>query len=368
MMIELSIQVLQKHFEELIKSNLSVSAPHSREFVRRILGSEYKSLYRSDPQNGISASIDYGGYPALAGFGFRLSQDPHNQNEMKDRFLDGLRRLRMRTAKSLEAFFADDVAILGVAEGLSIIASDDSSPSPTSDLSDWLVSIVDKQSGKPSWSTRLRHLAGDILDSRGRLQAPLQGTHIMDLSLELVLRYSWADQYRDISVPKWSEYQKLFESLMKSSEQINDVETAAIRLVSLNLLFTQSCGRLFPRTDREQLGSKIIQAVLARLNRRVLRESQVLTSVIALTVGSFAFWIVMITSERGWDFTEPRTYLIGIFLVVISWFYLAITGRELSPQAFYDAILRYRRRRIYRVSGIDAEDVKLYQGIDKNGT
>ncbi len=159
-------------------------------------------------------------------------------------------------------------------------------------------------------------------------------------------------------------YQELFESLLTTPEQINDIETASIWLASLNLLFSQSCVRLFPRTNREQLGAEIIQSILERLQRKVLRQAWLLTATIAIVVGSFAILIVIITTKHGWDFAEPRTYLIVVLFGFFSWLYLAITGQELSPQAFYDAILRFRRGRVYKAYGIDEKAIELFQGID----
>jgi hypothetical protein len=329
------------------------SSPHSTALAIRILGPEYVSEIPIHLENECPDATDYGGYPELAGLGFRLGIDhPITPNE-KTRFLAGLQRLQSRSNRALDSFSIDDVAVLGLADGLAKLTDEEDPGRKTSEAREWLVAIVDRHSQRRIWTSRLRDLAGDLLDGRGRLRTLPSCDDTSTRALEISLRYVWQEQYSQVPPPSWSDCESLFKELLSIPIDTGDLEKAVAWLKCIDLLFDQSCARLFPRTDRERVAVDMLTAIKARLDQRAERQTRLCMWLFVGFVLIASVVLFILNQQWGWDVTEPQTYFLGIVLGLASLVYFAITGREFSPRAFYERILESRKQHLYKSVNLD---------------
>ncbi len=118
---------------------------HSKGFVFRLLGLEgTKKLLQIDwfDLSSFSEKAKYEGFPYLAYLGFAMGAGFKSSLELPviDVFILGLTRLQERKRDRLEEFLEDDVAILGVADGISMLITGQTQFAPT--LKKWLVGFL----------------------------------------------------------------------------------------------------------------------------------------------------------------------------------------------------------------------------------
>lgn len=232
------------HLERVVRSSLEGARPHSLGFARRILGRE-----DVDDDDGTSAQASsvvldrarYGGYPEVARVGFFLGG--RLRSDIADTFLDDylavLERFSKRAGAGVSEFAQDDVAVLGVADGVSRIVSWEMQDAPR--LRDWLLDLVDGNRASGAWSARARDLAADLLDGRGRVRVKVGRASPDEGALDLCLREAWPQAFLGAPFPDEGVRQKLLERLLQDcTPDVGDLERASIWLRSLDLLVRQA--------------------------------------------------------------------------------------------------------------------------------
>jgi hypothetical protein len=224
------------HLKKTVKNSLDNSEPHSAAFVARILKDQASSADFAS-QGGADNRSDgtvYDGFPHVAAMGFLIDSYDYISQDLKERFLAGLNRLQGRSEAGLRPIIADDLAILGIACGLARLSASNA-PSFTS-LKDWTLKIVETPPRQRQWSYRMRELAGDLLDGRGRLKALPNTDDLGERALELVLRDIWREAFAPTRVEAAEEYQRLMSDIIKNGNpNSEDLEESAVWLRALDI-------------------------------------------------------------------------------------------------------------------------------------
>src|SRR5258706_6880145 len=173
-----------------LKAGLKSSRTHTTAFAFRVLPQIYQEELFDSGAIELSPPLNptYGGYANVAFLGFRFAANPTDEDLAKN-FLEGYERLKKRDNAANRPFFLDDVALLGVADGLAAL------PHVNHERS-WLLTGIEQHSGQQQWSSRMRDLACDLLDRRGRLRVAINFNDINTLTLTLILRSIWANPVR----------------------------------------------------------------------------------------------------------------------------------------------------------------------------
>lgn len=243
----------RNELEGIVATSFTEARPHSVGFARRILRPSGADPVKHAPGFDLSSTLErtsYGGYPevALAGFAIGGSERSEVSDEAIVSCHDVLERLAKRTGSGLVEFASDDIAVLGVADGLSSLLSWRSLPNPA--LRDWLLGLIEEHRTNGAWSERARDLAADLLDGRGRLRTGTRESHSDGLALDLCLRDAWPDVYQDVARTNQPAREHLLENLLKEvPPDVGDLERAAVWLGSLDLLVRQAAQSLVTSTE-----------------------------------------------------------------------------------------------------------------------
>jgi hypothetical protein len=352
------LSIRRNELIQIIDHELPTARPHSRAFACRVLGAEYDLAVTLPDEVSITPDLlAYGGYPEVAALGFALAFPNHNTRELRIQFERGLSRLLGRTLKGL-TFAGDDLALLGLAEGI-VVTSRHEQGKQTDDSSRlWLLKLIDRDSTRRAWTVRMRELAGDLLDQRGRLSVKATQRNVDTQALEVTLRHIWPEPFAEVLPPSIDEYNKLFTRLMATGPDPTDLEKALVRLRAIDLLLQQTSRSLFPRTDRETLAIEQLIRIKATLDQRAKRlTDRFIWVYIALTVVD---WIALIavTLVRGWAVVEPWVFYLSVPSTLAPYVYYAIMQKELSPGALYRQVRTARAQKLYRQAGFDLEAFK----------
>ena len=240
--------LLRARRAELISIVLqSIGEPaSSAAFAARIMGDQLPNEVTNRALGHLVSTdeVKYAGTPQLAALGFSLGAKQSSWDQLAAPFVAGFQALQGRTERGLAAFVQDDVALLGVAEGLAHLTSQNL---PTiEDARTWLTAMIDNVSGGQQWTSRMRYLAADLLDGRGRLRVAPDRTPD-SLALEAALRTVWQRPFLRVPAIADEDQFHLFQDLLISSPpQIGDVERAATWVVALDSIVDVTTKRLFP--------------------------------------------------------------------------------------------------------------------------
>lgn len=226
--------------EHVVRSSLEGARPHSLGFAQRVLGCDYAG---GDDNNGewdSSGIVDravYGGYPELARAGFYIGS--RDRSDAAEGFLEGylavLVRFSNRAGSGISEFAQDDIAVLGVADGVSRLVSWEVPGARA--LGDWLLDLIDRHRAPGAWSARARELAADLLDERGRVRTKIGQTRPEEGALDLCLREVWPGAFLNAPLPDDRTRQSLLGNLLgNSAPDVGGLEKASIWLRSLDLL------------------------------------------------------------------------------------------------------------------------------------
>lgn len=202
--------------------------------------------------------LAYGGIPSVARTGFQASHvanfDPHS-------FLQAVDRIRGRPKNGREQLGNDDIALLGIANGL---ARCDGADKTTADRKRWLLDIIAETGHAIAWSQRARQLAGDLLDGVGRLRAdPTKDSNAR--ALDLVLRHHWPQAYSRTALVGPEERREVIAALLSSElPPDGELERGAVWLASLHLLVQRMASDLVPDYNTLVEALKATQSALRR--------------------------------------------------------------------------------------------------------
>ncbi len=343
---------LRSHLIGVIQKSIRDADLHSIAFVSRLLG--------KDPVSGISiqTNIDtlsgeaaYEGYPHVACLGFLIGASYPLSAHHESDFLSGIARLRKRSDKGIEPFLVDDVAILGIADGL-VILEGFNAANEIDEAKRWLTYIINKAVRTRLWTSRLRDLAGDLLDGRGRLRASLDSSDTCAKSLEVVLRNTWQDQYESVPLLTRDDCIQLLGELLKlPPPDTGDLEKAAVWLRALDLLIGQVAESFFSKPDREAITQ--LERIKVHLDYKAQRQAKrVLLLHFAFIVLVYS-GLVFLIFKKGWDVMEMWTWIIGLGAPLVDYAYFLFTLNEYSLLAFYQKTVEIRKQKLYRAGGFD---------------
>lgn len=229
------------HLLQVISNGWKNCRPHTMAFILRVLPSGERTRLQ---QAGIvelatAREPTYGRYPDVAFLGFSLASDPDNAGLAKS-FLEGCERLQKRDSTAMRPFFLDDVAVLGVADGLTVLPDERVARS-------WLLEGIEQSNTRSSWSNRMRLLASDLLDGRGRLKVALDSDQTDEQALEVLLSSIWTAAFLSTHRISPEQQHKLLKELLSISlPSEDDIERATVWLIALDRLVTLAAESLIP--------------------------------------------------------------------------------------------------------------------------
>ena len=233
---------------EAIEASLSDAATVSLGFIARLEGAA--STFVGVPKTSIEqvlASAKYEGVPGLARAGYVLAAaDDKGFAEHAPAFLAEVERVRGRPGAVSGEILKDDIALLGIADGLARAA--DRPEAATA--KEWLAAAADAQGSSGHWTYRARLLAADLMDGMGRLRAAVPEEDVDAAALELCLRRTWPLATR-LSPPPSDEsrFATTTKLLGESTPLTGELERAAVWLLALGALIGEAAASLVPTAD-----------------------------------------------------------------------------------------------------------------------
>jgi len=224
-------------------------APTSRGLAFRLLSNQTTFGEASIPQietEHAIADAAYGGIPAIAMAGFGLGAEPNAVlADTAEAFLRAIRRVQGRPSGGRDQIADDDMAILGIADGLARIAA--ISVKGIDKEIRWIAGIADGPTTGPLWSRRARALAADLLDHRGRLRADFELANPDALALDLCLRRIWPTAFKGVGYPPRDAQQELMGDLLsRRAPVVGELERAAVWVGALRVLTGEVSATLVP--------------------------------------------------------------------------------------------------------------------------
>jgi hypothetical protein len=210
--------------------------------------------------------VKYGGFPSVAYLGFGMASQIDFSADVTNSFLGGLKRLQERPDSALAEMMADDVALLGIADGLSKLSN---MAADVRDVSDWFLHLVNRPLPEKQWSDRMRQLSGDLLDKRGRLRALPDTKSVDELALDIALRSIWPQQFTDTDIVSTEIQSDLLRSLLLDEPVEGDMERLVIWFKAINVLVDFACRSLFPTISDT---SRLLYSVQHSMKRWVWRD------------------------------------------------------------------------------------------------
>ena len=243
----------REELESIVSASIQDASAHSLGFSRRVLGQPFfgseADAALPDPASTLD-HIVYGGYPEAAYLGFSIGGRPYSEvpTNVIDSFVSSMDRLSGRTGTGLQDFASDDVAVLGIADGVSSLVGWNTDKAPG--FAEWLRNLINEYRAEAAWSVRARDLAADLLDHRGRLRTTPQETRLEELTLDLCLREAWPDVFLGTTYPNETTRELLLSTLLaKSAPEPGDLERSSVWLKSLDLLVRQAAQSLVTSTE-----------------------------------------------------------------------------------------------------------------------
>ena len=326
----------------VIEDSFLQCEPHSAAFALRIL----PDIDRQLDMSIIANESTLGHYPQIATLGFSIGSGNKDYTEI---FLAGLNRLQRRTEQGLQDFASDDIAILGVADGLMHLKDTET----TEELKEWLLEIVNKHQSTKDWSYRMRALAGDLLDTTGRLKTE-PDLDTCGFALEETLRAIWPDQYSQISEPVRDKRRKFFKDLLtQDPSQAEDIEMATIWLKAIDVICDKAVEKILTKEDGAaiELLEKIksnIDSIARQTAKRSLWYFFVLLVFISII-------LIGLTFHFGWETMEPWIWGVELTIIIGGYLYFVITLHELKPTDFFDKLVSRKQSTMYERLGFDTE-------------
>lgn len=204
----------------------------------------------------------YGGIPAIARAGYLLAQtDNRGAAQYGQGFLGEIARLRGRPGAVTGQILGDDLALLGIADGLNWIGG----AMNAADARRWLASCVDATQASHHWTGRARLLAADLMDGRGRLKVAAPTGDVDAEALEHALRKVWPLALRLAPVP--SDEQRIgsmTDLLRREAPVTGELERAVAWSLSISALAGEAATALVPTVDEVAAILRATQGALKR--------------------------------------------------------------------------------------------------------
>lgn len=339
---------------------ISKSPVHSLAFALRVCNTEIaQETGLADFLNKAVWDVAYGGYPEVAAMGFQIAARTDERNsELVGKFLDGLRRQKGRPDKALEALSLDDVALLGFAEGIAVIQKTNQTPEIES-LKQWILDLINLEPRRELWTSRLRDLAGDLLDKKGRLRSLPNWSELNFASLEIVLRDLWQGQQMNYDILPMEFFGDLLSSLIKNANpKTSQIEELVVRLKAMDLLIEQNSKSLFPKAD---IALSMLGNIKHRLDLVAIRNTKIsmLLGFLVLVVINISYYFAK--TNLAQNIQNIFDYFVPFLSASLVYVYYAVSQKELSPKEIYIQMLEKHKDRLYKKWGLDIEKLPEIQ-------
>lgn len=220
------------------------ASPQTQAFVLRILMGipQLRSGVMLPPFDlaGTIETSRYGGTPAISYIGFGIGASGANaiSGDIALSYFSLIERIQGRSTHANLALASDEVTLLGIADGLSVCREIDGRRFLA--LSRWLVPLIDGRRANGR-SDRLRDLAADLLDRRGRLHTKPDQADLEAQCVDLCLRAVWKLPFESVTTTSARELLAVYNVVaMGVDSPIGDIERASIWLCAMNALLSRT--------------------------------------------------------------------------------------------------------------------------------
>lgn len=345
-----------------IENSIAQGLPHSKAFAVRILGElKYDCSF-----NELDTQLAYGGYPQVAELGFMLASGFANSKNAEEIFLTALERLQQRDTKGLSQLSADDIAILGLADGICTILKKTANPKAET-AKYWLTNLLDeKVTSKKIWTFRIRELAIDLLSNRQVNKTDID-THTFDttnFAVEIVLRNCWPTTFTEGYRLTKDRFVPILTSLLKDPLPNNgESEKLVTWLKALDLLLEQTCEGLFPKDQFEIEGMDLLGGIKSKLDKIAeIRAKRTIRIGMGLVI---LVWLSLLISIPifGWNTIDPIAFIVGGSFSLFGYLFFAITLHEANPGEFLRLLTQQKKRELYQFADFKPEIYKKLQNV-----
>jgi hypothetical protein len=173
--------------------------------------------------------VSYAGLPRVAALGYLLGDiSTTPMASMVHAFQEGMSRLMQRPGTK-RALATDDVALLGISDGLLRI---NNLGGDIAVAREWVISLVNEGTA-PRWTERMRTLAGELLDPRGRLLVLPSQNSVDDLALDLSLRAAWPAAFQSVPLPPFQAEELLRTLIIEQAPDESERSAAWLRCIDI---------------------------------------------------------------------------------------------------------------------------------------
>lgn len=280
------------YLRRIVRQSFDSAPEHVQGFVSRCL--DGLSIPSGEPPLSQSAALQqcfesarFGGYPSLARAGYCFAQTDRSQltPDSAVDFFHWLNHQRQRPKNSQSELAGDSIALLGIADGLRIITQLGIEQDSANEGRSWLCGLLQQHGTSDPRLTRVRLLAGDLLDRQGRLgRQVIQSDDPHFAVLDLCLWRTWPDAFRSMTHPDACARRSLFKRLLMDP----------------------------PPTEGEVLYATCwlcaLDALVSNISESVIPDVHYVVRILAATQGSFRRWRwEQHSTRRG---TMPARWLI----------------------------------------------------------
>lgn len=256
---------------DVVATSVRDAPPHAQAFARRILPPEAALLVspRAVQVSPQTADAQYGGGPEAAALGFSLGGVGQQAPAAAVRaFRNAVSRLQRRSGDGIVPIASDEVAVLGIADGIAGLGLSDRNADAA--VAGWLIAAVERHVARTSWARRMQALALELVDERGRLRTRAAYDDPEITALDVALRRTWPGPFVGTLPPDQEAREALTKSLLTGPcPGVGDLERAAVWLTALEVLVDQGVSALVPKVDDVV---RILERTQSALRRWVWEE------------------------------------------------------------------------------------------------
>lgn len=353
MIFEQVISQTRKMLVEKTKISVLESQVHSLTFALRISSSKLiQEVGLAKAFDEMTGGVVYGGYPEVAALGYKIATSKNKNSELLGIFLDGVRRQKGRSIKALEALSLDDIALLGFAEGL-LIAKKEKHSLDIDDLQQWVLELINLEPKRKIWTSRLRDLAGDLLDRKGRLRGFPELDDVNAASLEIVIRNAWPEFQSSSDALPLDVFEDLLSNLIKYVDpKAKQIEEVIVQLMALDLLVEQNSKYLFVKTDA---AISLLINVKKRIDMVALRNTKLSISLwfLLIVIVNVAYFLVR--EQLSLQYQDRLDIFVPSVSFLSGYLYQVLAQKEFSPKEIFFLILEKQKKKLYKKWGFDIE-------------
>jgi len=354
-MVSINASYLLSELNERLGVSLNESLndlePHIFAFIHKIFSSNkeltdvlHKEIKRISEQESI---VVYGGYQNVAFLGFVISSEIPYPDNFSKLFIDGLIRLIGRSGSGIDLIKSDDIALLGIIIGLTKIDIESIQiQSQVLEAQNWLINIIATSNGH-NWTSRLRDLAGDLLDQKGRLRTSPDTSDLLVCALEIVIRKFWKSQFLPGEKLTKEFYIEFIQKLLLAHENtFNEPEKTTVCLQAIDILTNEIAETFFDKPNKAAVN--LLGKIKSKIEITARRQARIL-QIIPFSIMLIIYGILIaLVFKKTWDVMEQWTFIVGIGILVIEHLIFIATLQEINPKAIYEKLLEYRTKQLLK--------------------